>query len=586
MAKNTNINLLTLKLYWEQIRRHKPSFFLMLVAIPLAAMLIDTFLPYFASMAIGALAEQDTSEVTRNLIIATVVGLSGAALNYVGFRAMTIHEGYVFTDLGSATFNKLIKKDVAFFVNTKVGGLTSKFIEFVRGQISVQDLLIIRTLGFALSVGSGIIILLFHMWQLAIVFLVLIVSLVIQIKWSLKKREEWRKARRAIRSKLHGEIADSITNSVIVKTFAKESYEQANIRQINNDYRHAHLKDILFVMTEGSIRVALMVVVQVAAIAYSLYLITNGQMSIAIAVFALAYVQRIGSQLFVLGDILNGFDQALLDAAPMTEVLNTPDYIVDSPDAKPLKVSEGTIELRDVTYSYPDQQGDVLHNINLTIESGQKVGLVGHSGAGKTTLVNLLLRFYDVSSGEITIDNQNISKITQESLRHAISFVPQEPMLFHRSLRENIAYGHDKASDDEIIAAAKSAYAWEFIQQLPNGLDTIVGERGVKLSGGQRQRIAIARAILKDAPILVLDEATSALDSESEKYIQGALSKLMKGRTSVVIAHRLSTIAKLDRIIVMENGQIIEDGSHSALLDHGGVYAKLWAHQSGGFIDE
>ena len=227
----------------------------------------------------------------------------------------------------------------------------------------------------------------------------------------------------------------------------------------------------------------------------------------------------------------------------------------------------------------------LFRNFSLHITPGEKVGLVGSSGSGKTTLTKLLLRFADIDSGAIMIDEQNIAEVTQASLRSQIAYVPQEPLLFHRSVRENIAYGRADATDAEIEQAAKKAGAYDFITQLQDGFDTLVGERGVKLSGGQRQRIAIARAIVKDAPILVLDEATSALDSESEVLIQKSLKTLMKNRTSIVIAHRLSTIAKLDRIIVMHNGKIVEDGSHEQLLKHGGHYAKLWQHQSGGFID-
>ncbi len=225
-------------------------------------------------------------------------------------------------------------------------------------------------------------------------------------------------------------------------------------------------------------------------------------------------------------------------------------------------------------------------DLNLEIAAGEKIGLVGHSGSGKTTLTKLLLRFNDIDGGEILIDGQNIANITQEDLRKCIAYVPQEPLLFHRTIRENIAYANPEASSKDIEEAAKKAYAQEFIEKLPKGYDTLVGERGVKLSGGQRQRVAIARAILKDAPILILDEATSALDSESEKLIQAALWELMKGRTAIVIAHRLSTIQRMDRILVLNDGEVIEQGKHAELLEKNGTYAKLWAHQSGGFIEE
>ncbi len=288
----------------------------------------------------------------------------------------------------------------------------------------------------------------------------------------------------------------------------------------------------------------------------------------------------------MIGDLLNGYEDALLEASPMTEMLMQANQVTDNQHAIELKNPHPTITLDGVSYRYDDNKEDVLRNVTLDIPAGQKVGLVGRSGAGKTTITQLLLRFDDVTKGEIRIDGHAITDIQQKSLRQHIAYVPQEPMLFHRSLRENIAYGKQDATEEEITRAAQQANALEFINELPNGLDTHVGERGVKLSGGQRQRIAIARAILKDAPILILDEATSALDSESEKLIQSALKKLMKGRTSIVIAHRLSTIASLDRIIVLEQGRIIEDGSHQELLAKKGLYRSLWDHQSGGFIEE
>jgi ATP-binding cassette subfamily B protein len=270
----------------------------------------------------------------------------------------------------------------------------------------------------------------------------------------------------------------------------------------------------------------------------------------------------------------------------MAEILENAIIIRDPTKPEPVRIRKGSIAFDNVSFTYADSNEPLLTDFSLKIPHGQRVGLVGHSGSGKTTLTNLLLRFSDVDSGQITIDSQNIARVNQTDLRSHIAYVPQQPLLFHRSLRENIAYGKPNARDKEIMAAADKANASEFIAKLPHGYETLVGERGVKLSGGQRQRVAIARAVLKDAPILVLDEATSALDSESEVLIQDALWQLMRGRTAIVIAHRLSTIQKMDRIIVMDNGRIVEDGSHTDLLKAKGTYAKLWAHQSGGFIEE
>jgi ATP-binding cassette subfamily B protein len=252
-----------------------------------------------------------------------------------------------------------------------------------------------------------------------------------------------------------------------------------------------------------------------------------------------------------------------------------------------VRIKNGGIEFREVVFVHDGAEDALFDGLSISIKAGEKVGLVGHSGSGKTTFTRLLLRFSDIDGGEVLIDGQNIAQITQNDLRRAIAYVPQEPLLFHRTIRENIAYGKPDASAEEIETAARQANAHDFIVGLPIGYETLVGERGVKLSGGQRQRVAIARAILKDAPILVLDEATSSLDSESEALIQDALWKLMEGRTAIVVAHRLSTIQHMDRIVVLDNGVIIEQGSHHELLKRkNGTYAKLWQRQSGGFIEE
>lgn len=576
----------TIKLYWQQIRKYKLSFFIALISIPLSALLIDTLLPFFFSQTIGGLASQNEQAVWNSLILAAIIGLGGAALNLVGFQALIRHEGSVRTDLSDATFRSLMEKDMRFYVNEKVGALTSRYIDFVRSQVSLQDLLIIRTLGFILSITTGLVIVTLQSWPLALIITLLIGGLIWQIKWSVKKRAPWRHERKKLIGEIHGGIADAITNNLVVKTFAGEAREIETISKKNQHFKHLFIKDIGFFAKEGSARVAMMIVVQISAVALCAYFVFHDKMEIAIAIFTLTYLQRIASQIFTLGDMLNGYDQALLEAAPLSDILAQKTVVNDRPGALTLHDITPNITFKNTSYQYEDNDNKVLKSINLSIPAGEKVGLIGHSGAGKTTISHLLLRFSDVTEGSIEIDGHDIRDITQSSLREHIAYVPQEPMLFHRTLRDNIAYGKPDATDAEVIQAAKQAHAYEFIKELPEQFDTLVGERGVKLSGGQRQRIAIARAILKDAPILVLDEATSALDSESEKLIQAALEKLMKGRTSIVIAHRLSTIAKLDRIIVLDQGAITEDGTHHELLAQGGIYAKLWNHQSGGFIEE
>lgn len=580
-------NKQTVKLYWEHVRNYRTSFIIMLVGIPAAALFIDTVLPYFLSQAVGTLTTGDTDSLWQFIALASGAAVVGVILNLIGFQSAIHHESLVRRDLANSTIEKLLAKDQDFFSNQKIGALTGKYIDFLSAHVGLQDLLILRTLTFVLSIGSGIAIIFINTPLLGVIILGLVIGLLIQIRVSMKLRAPYRTERKKLVGEVNGAAADAIANSLTVKTFANEQYELSALAKITEKYRTVYKKDFRIMSIEGSLRIFVMSSVQIIAVAILAMLLIDKKIELGIAIFTIAYLQRIASQLFSLGDLINGYDRLFIQAAPMTEILAHEPLINDQPNAKNLIIKKGEISLEDVDYSYRDSpDAKVLDNFSLTIPKGQKVGVVGISGAGKTTLTKLLLRFDDVTGGVIRIDGSDIRTITQTSLRQNIAYVPQDPALFHRSLRENIAYGDLTANEDQIHEAARQANALSFIEKLPHGFDTVVGERGVKLSGGQRQRIAIARAILKDAPILVLDEATSALDSESEKLIQDALSKLMKNRTSIVVAHRLSTIAKLDRIIVLDDGKIVEQGTHKELIENHGIYARLWTHQSGGFIEE
>ena len=557
----------------------------MVVCVPLAGLLLDTLLPYFLTQAVGTFTSNNTELMWQLLTVAAVVALVGVGLNFLGFQSLVHHQVRVRSDLTQTALRDILAKDNAFFSSQKIGALIGKFIDFINAHEGLQDLVVIRTLIFSLNMVVGITLIFMHSWVLGWIVLGLIVGLLIGIRVSLRLRQPLRQARKDMVGTISGAIADTISNNLTVKTFAQETFELQQITRLTDIYQRLFQRDFRWTSSEASLRLLVMSSVQIIAIAIIATMLTQGQIELGIAIFIIAYLQRIAAQLFTLGELVNGYDKLFLQAAPMTEILLTRPTITDAPNASTLHVTKGDIELRRVSYAYSDApETDVITDLSLHIPAGQRVGVVGTSGAGKTTLTKLLLRFDDIRKGELLIDEQDIQHVTQASLRQALAYVPQEPLLFHRTLRENIAYSKPEATDAEVRQAAKAANALEFIERLPHGLDTVVGERGIKLSGGQRQRVAIARAILKNAPILVLDEATSALDSESEKLIQASLEGLMKNRTSIVIAHRLSTIAKLDRIIVLEDGHIVEDGTHDALLQQHGIYAKLWNHQSGGFI--
>ncbi|MEK7530456.1 MAG: ABC transporter ATP-binding protein [Patescibacteria group bacterium] len=422
-------------------------------------------------------------------------------------------------------------------------------------------------------------------WRLALFFGVWIVGIVVVNVRLTKRSTALSEERAAVKSKATGLIVDVLTNIVAVKNYAQRTREIASVDTATSDFNRVALKawyNSEWILIWNNILMGIFVIGMLFG-AFFLWrdaLVTTGELIMILAIVSgiMGWFTFIGSSINQFAERYGEVDEGL------KEVVRTHD-IVDSPSARDLTARAGSVEFDNVTFAY--NQANVFESFSLTIKPGTRVGLVGPSGSGKTTFVSLLLRQHDVKGGAIRIDGMDVREVTQDSLHRAIAVVPQDPSLFHRTIRENIAYGQPQATIEEVMEAARRAEAHEFIQSLPDGYDTLVGERGVKLSGGQRQRVAIARAILKAAPVLILDEATSSLDSESEASIQVALKELMEGKTVIAIAHRLSTIRAMDRILVLENGKMVEDGTHDELVAKtGGLYARLWTHQAGGFLEE
>lgn len=383
-------------------------------------------------------------------------------------------------------------------------------------------------------------------------------------------------------------LADTITNVATVRSFAGEDTENSIFYKETERNKRAHWDLLRFVAVNDTISHFGTMSINILAFVGGLIVLTVFDASLGVMFLGINYTITLSRRLWESNRVIRNVNRALGDSATMTETLDMEPEIQDATEPIEAHIHRGEIKFHDVTFTYPESvnKAPLFSKLNLRIKPGEKIGLVGHSGGGKTTITQLLLRSMDIQSGSITLDDHDIAKMRQQDVRRSIASVPQESILFHRTLADNIGYGNPGATQQEIEAVARMAHAHEFIEQLPDGYKTLVGERGVKLSGGQRQRVAIARAMLKNAPILVLDEATSALDSESEALIQDALWKLMEGRTAIVIAHRLSTIQKMDRIIVLDKGSIAEEGTHKELLRQDGIYANLWGHQSGGFLDE
>ena len=581
----------TLHYYGIVFKKYKFLTAVSVIATPIVVLARNTLIPLiFANMidrvSAGITVEQIIPELLPQAIALLACHIIGSCL--IGwFRIYSLWKMELrgMYDLATMCFDTVCTQSMQFHSDRFSGSLVSQTNKFVGGFERFFDTLIFQILYLASLLVTIMVVLIprapwFALGLILFVFLYILASALTFKKISHLSRE-WSEAE----NKQTGQLADSVSNIISVKSYGREAHE----RHRYANYSRASLNAGFAQMRAHMKRDIVFNVVNLGIVAIIVLFMMIGQpifgLSVATLILIVNYSMTVMGELWDVNNIFKSINRIFGDAYEMTMILDEERAVKDAPGAKELIVKKGEIEFDGVRFKHHDAKEAIFDNFNLDIKPGERVGLVGISGSGKTTLTKLLLRFADVQAGEIRVDGQNVAKVQQVSLRENIAYVPQETSLFHRSIADNIAYAHPNATRAEIIRAAKLANAHEFIKDLPDGYETLVGERGIKLSGGQRQRVAIARAILKDAPILVLDEATSALDSESEALIQDALIKLMKGRTSIVVAHRLSTIASLDRIVVLEDGKIIEQGSHAELIKKGGAYNKLWSRQSGAFLD-
>lgn len=583
----------TLHYYWQEIKKYKWLSLVSFVLTPIVIFIRHILGPLIYADIIGKVADGVTKEeIATVLLPEAVFYLICYAFNQLVLNSIRAYlnwkmELLAMYDLGNLCFDTVSAQSMQFHSDRFSGSLVSQTNRFVGSFERLVDELIWNVIPLLTSMICILVILgsIVPGYALGLLVFILLYTLVAGL--SARRLAHYNKESAEAENKQTGQLADAIGNMVSVKSYARETYEHERFRMFaTKTYRttlagaKAHTKrNLAFdAINTGIIAILLLVMI---------YGSDWFGISVAAMVLIANYSSSLLGSLWDVNSIFKTVNRVFGDAHEMTVILDTVDDVVDMPGARPLEMKRAEVTFDDITFQHADAKTAIFENFDLTIRDGERVGLVGVSGSGKTTLTKLLLRFAGVQKGAVNVSGQNIKEVTQRSLRENIAYVPQETSLFHRSIADNIAYGRPNATAEEIKRAAQLANADEFIMELPDGYDTLVGERGIKLSGGQRQRIAIARAILKDAPILVLDEATSALDSESEALIQDALSKLMAGRTSIVIAHRLSTVASLDRIVVLQNGKIVEQGRHQDLLaDESGVYHHLWSRQSGAFMEE
>ncbi len=578
------------KYYWESVKQYKIAIFSILLLGSTRILFSMIAAGYIYKNIIDTLSNNTLSVIQRSNIsiwflaamgISFIISLTSARLiDYIFYRFLTRSIKNIY----QISFKKVLEHSYNFFTNNFAGSLVTKIKRFTQSFENIAEAIIKSSWELLLAISFAFIALYLQSKALAFYLLIWCALYIFMVLFFIKSKVDIDLKWAASDSKVTGFLSDSVSNIMNVKTFSAFKKENKTFNFFVDDYIFNYVKSYKYFVIRASLQAGFMVIFHIFILYTMINLWNQGLITIGTFVMTYVYILGLFDKMWELSSVLIRFMKSMTDAKEMVDILDKEPDILDPVSPEKLVDGKGEIEFKNVNFEYVEDN-QVFTNFNLKIKAGEKIGLVGHSGSGKSTITKMLLRFVDVKDGEILIDNQNIKNVTQDDLRSKISYVPQESILFHRSIGENIGYSKENASVKEIIEASKKAHAHEFISSLQNGYETLVGERGIKLSGGERQRVAIARAMLKDAPILVLDEATSSLDSISERYIQESLDILMRNKTTLVIAHRLSTIQKMDRIIVLDKGKIIEEGNHQELIAKNGAYAKLWNYQTG-FLNE
>ncbi len=580
---------LVFKTYWKYVK-HYPFLLTTIVVGASLVQVANLMAPLYLRRLFNILVTNNRDSASVQALVAVLlVVVSMWSLDWIAKRLQGFSILYlqtkIMTLLQTEALTYTLGHSNNFFISNFAGSLTHKIKQFSRSFEIIADSIIFQFFPTVVFVVGAVTILFLHNHMLGVALGVWSICFLLFLLYVSRLRQPLRIELVQADAQVTATLADSISNQATIALFSAQKFEENLFRNVIEDWRTKMMRlwraDEYIWMGFGLLIVAIQSIMMFGAV----YFWQKNQLTLGDFVLIQSYLLTTFGQLVGINRELRRFYSALAETGEMLDILELPHEVQDVPGAKELQVDKGEIEFKDVEFHFHEDRS-ILNNFSLKIIQNQKVALVGPSGAGKSTITKLLLRLFDVKNGAIAIDGQNIADVTQESLRHAISFVPQEPVLFHRTLMENIRYGRQGASDEEVFAAARKAHCHEFISDLPDTYYTFVGERGIKLSGGERQRVAIARAILKNAPILILDEATSSLDSESEALIQDALRVLMEGKTVVVIAHRLSTIMHMDRIVVIEKGHVVANGTHTQLLQNDGLYKKLWSIQAGGFLKD